>query len=123
MTPDEFIHAYETSGQRGHEHTLALIDDNAIFWFSDESCHVGKDAIQLAIRHNFDTIEGEDYRISDIVWVAQSSDIAACVFRFDWSGTIRGTQASGSGRGTLVLKRRNGSWVIVHEHLSKGPAK
>lgn len=72
------------------------------------------------IRRNFELIREETYRVSDVVWVAESSEMAACVFRFSWSGVLRGAPASGSGRGTCVLKRRGDSWVVVHEHLSKG---
>ena len=122
MTPDEFIREYETSAsEHGLEHTLSLIDENAVYWFSNETCHVGKEAIEAAIRHNFETIKEENYRISDVVWLAQSSDSAACIYRFDWSGKIDGAPVSGSGRGTTVLARRGDSWVIVHEHLSQGP--
>ena len=121
MTPDEFIREYETSNQKhGLEHTLSLIDENAVYWFSDGSCHDGKSAIEQAIRHNFETIEGEDYQINDIVWVAQSSAIAVCIYRFEWSGTVRGAPACGSGRGTSVLVNQGESWVVVHEHLSQG---
>jgi ketosteroid isomerase-like protein len=121
MTPAEFIREYENASRtHGLEHTLRLIDENAVYWFSDGSSHVGKGAIERVLRRNFDLIEGEDYRISDVVWVAQSPDLAACTYRFDWSGKVRGTPASGSGRGTSVLARRGDSWVVVHEHLSKG---
>jgi ketosteroid isomerase-like protein len=123
MTPAEFMREYETSGRVGGvEHTLRLIDDDAVYWFSDGTSHVGKDAIERAIRRNFDAIKDETYRIGDVVWVAQSPDVAACVYRFDWSGMIGGKPASGSGRGTSVLARRGDSWVVVHEHLSKGQA-
>jgi ketosteroid isomerase-like protein len=122
MTPAEFIREYETSGRvHGIEHTLSLIADNAVYWFSDGTSHVGKGAIERAIRRNADTIKGETYRISDVVWVAESADFAACIYRFDWSGMVHGNPASGSGRGTSVLDRRGDSWVVVHEHLSKGP--
>src|SRR5438874_6558799 len=123
MTPAEFMREYETSGRSGGlEYTLSLIDDTAVYWFSDGTSHVGKSAIERAIRRNFEAIKDETYRISDIVWVAQSSDVAACIYRFDWSGIVRGNPASGSGRGTSVLARRGDLWVIVHEHLSKGEA-
>lgn len=120
MTPAEFLHHYESSGRRGVEQTLKLIDDNAIYWFSDGTAHAGKPAIEQAIRRNFELIKNETYRISEAVWVEQSPDLAACVYRFDWSGTINGSPASGSGRGTTVLARKEDSWVVVHEHLSKG---
>lgn len=42
MTPAEFLRNYESSGRNGVEHTLKLIDDNAVYWFSDGTAHVGK---------------------------------------------------------------------------------
>jgi ketosteroid isomerase-like protein len=121
MTPGEFLSEYETSGRVGGvDHTLNLIDENAVYWFSDGTSHVGKAAVERAIRRNFDVIKEEVYRISDVVWIAQGTDIAVCIYRFGWSGIIRGAAMSGSGRGTMILARRNESWVVVHEHLSKG---
>ena len=121
MTPAEFMSEYANSGRTGGlQYTLSLIDDDAIFWFSDGTSHVGKDAVERVLRKNFELIENETYRISDIVWVAHSADFAACVYRFDWSGIVRGAPASGAGRGTSILARRADSWVVVHEHLSKG---
>jgi ketosteroid isomerase-like protein len=120
MTPTEFIHEYESSNRvHGLDHTLSLIDDNALYWFSDGSSHVGKRAIERVLRKNYELIQNEDYRISEIVWVAESSDLAACTYRFDWSGTVRGAFASGSGRGTSIIARRGNSWAVVHEHLSR----
>jgi ketosteroid isomerase-like protein len=121
MTPAEFLREYETSGRTGGvEHTLRLIGDDAVYWFSDGTAHVGKKAVERAIRRNAELIQAESYRISDVVWIAESVDVAACTYRFDWSGTVHGAPASGVGRGTCVLARRGDSWVVVHEHLSKG---
>ena len=121
MTPDEFIHEYEIATRsKCLEQLLRLIDDHAVYWFSNGGCHIGKAEIATAIQHNFETIENEDYRISDLVWIAQSSECAVCVYRFDWSGTINGAPAAGTGRGTSVLASGGDSWVVVHEHLSKG---
>ena len=102
------------------ERTLALIDDNAIHWIGDGSTHVGKPEIEQALRTSFETIENEEYRISEIVWVLQSADVAACIFSFEWSGSVRGSPASECGRGTSVLARKADTWVVVHESLSKG---
>ena len=121
MTPAEFMRRFETSGGTGGlDATLALIDDGAVYWFSDGTAHVGKSAIERVFRRNAELIKSDTYRISNIVWIAQSADFAACVYRFDWAGTVGGAPASGSGRGTSVLGRRGDSWVIIHEHLSKG---
>ena len=69
MTPIEFMRAYEAA-TRAHDlrRTLDLIDPNAVYWFSDGGSHVGKAAIERALRGNFEAIEGEDYRIGDIAW-------------------------------------------------------
>jgi hypothetical protein len=64
-------------------------------------------------------IAGEDYRITDVRWLASSSDAAACVYTYTWSGMIGGERRSGSGRGTNVLTRAESGWRIVHEHLSQ----
>ena len=121
MTPAEFLREYETSGRMGGvERTMTMIDDDAVYWFSDGTAHVGKAAIERVFRRNAELIRDETYEISEVAWLAESPDIAACTFRFDWSGTVRDAPASGSGRGTLVLSRRGASWVVVHEHLSKG---
>jgi ketosteroid isomerase-like protein len=120
VTPDEFLREYETSGRTGGvEMTLRMIDDDAVYWFSDGSAHVGKSAVERALRRNAEVIRDETYRISDVVWLAQSPDVAACTYRFDWSGTVHGLPSSGAGRGTCVLSRRGETWVVVHEHLSK----
>src|SRR5262245_32897487 len=121
MTPDEFLQVYATSGRTGGvEATLRLVDDDAVYWFSDGSAHVGKAAVERVLRRNADLIRDETYRISEVAWLAASADVAVCTYRFDWSGTVRGAPASGSGRGTCALARRGEGWVVVHEHLSKG---
>lgn len=121
MTPAEFLDEYAKSGRIGGvERTLRLVDDNAVYWFSDGTSHVGKSAVERAIRRNLEAIKDETYRVSDVTCVAQSSELAACIYRFDWSGLIRGNPTSGSGRGTSVLVRDGDSWVVVHEHLSRG---
>jgi uncharacterized protein (TIGR02246 family) len=121
MTPTEFISDYEVAGRtRGVDALLALIADDAVFLFSNQTSHVGKDAIRKAIQANFDTIEAETYRMSELRWLAATDALAICVYEFDWSGRIAGKPASGSGRGTTAIRRDDGAWRVVHEHLSRG---
>ena len=123
MTPDEFLREYEAAtSAHDLERTLGLIDEEAVYWFSDGASHNGREAVAKALQSNFDAIELEDYRLHDVAWLARSGEVAACTYRFAWSGVVRGRPASGSGRGTAVLTRRGESWVVVHEHLSKGAA-
>lgn len=121
MQPTEFMRAYEAA-TNAHDlaGTLGLIADDAIYLFSDRSSHIGKKAIGEALEANFNSISSETYRIHEIRWLAAAQEIAACVYRFEWSGEIDGKPASGSGRGTTVLRRIEGNWRVAHEHLSRG---
>jgi ketosteroid isomerase-like protein len=98
----------------------AMITEGAVFLFSNETTHLGKAAILKAIEYNFGAIEDETFRISNLTWLVETDDVAACIYDFNWSGKFDGKPASGSGRGTALLKRDNGGWQIVNEHLSKG---
>lgn len=121
MTPDEFMKRYEkATGSHDLEGTLQLIADDAIYFFSDTSSHVGKAAVRDVLSKNFDSIRNESYQLSGLRWLAANDDVAACVYEFSWSGEIDGEPRSGSGRGTSVLRRAETGWLVVHEHLSAG---
>lgn len=77
----------------------------------------GKAAVEPAYRKNFALIKDERYSISDVHWVSKDTSYAVCMYDFRWSGQIGGKLASGSGRGTAVLKNENGSWLLLVEHL------
>ena len=113
-----FMHAYE---QAANSHDIAqvapLIAPDAVYWFSDGS-HQGRDAVLAAIAETFATIGDEVYRIDDLEWITLCSEHAICRYRFAWTGTIDGKPRSGAGRGTNVLVRTDGTWQVLHEHLS-----
>jgi ketosteroid isomerase-like protein len=102
------------------EATLSLIDEQAVYLFSDESVHVGKRAIGKILMRNFELIEDEIYSIQNLRWLVNSGEVAVCVYDYSWSGLVRGESASGFGRGTTVLKRVPPGWKVAHEHLSRG---
>lgn len=119
--PAEFMRRYaENTDAHRLEATLAMIADDAIYLFSDGSSHVGKPAIAEVLEKNFAAIVGETYRIGGTRWLVNGGEAAACVYVFEWSGTIEGKPASGNGRGSSVLRRSGESWLVVHEHLSRG---
>ena len=99
---------------------IALLSDDAAFFYSNGSAHFGKDAIRAAIKANFDSIRDDNYATHDHVWLAQSDSAAACIYSFAWTGTMDGKPVGGRGRGTTVLRRESDGWRIVHEHLSQG---
>jgi ketosteroid isomerase-like protein len=121
QTADEFMVAYEqATNSHDIEATLSLVDDQAVYLFSDESTHVGKPAIERVLRKNFDLIKEENYAIDNLTWLVDTGEVAACVYDYSWSGLINGEPASGSGRGTTVLRRSENGWKVIHEHLSRG---
>jgi uncharacterized protein (TIGR02246 family) len=99
---------------------MALLTNDAVFFYSNGSAHFGKSAIRSAIKANFDTIKDDTYATHDHIWIAQSDSAAACMYRFAWTGTMDGKSVGGRGRGTTVLRRETDGWRIVHEHLSQG---
>lgn len=121
MTPDDFMRRYEAA-TNAHDlaGTLGLIAEDAVYLFSDRTTHIGKAAISDALAANFDNIRNETYAITGLRWPAISDTVAVCIYGFSWTGEIDGKSASGSGRGTSVLRRDDGHWLVVHEHLSAG---
>lgn len=114
-----FMQAYEKANNSHIWANVApMIADNATYWFTDGS-YTGLDEIRQAIEATFEKLQDEVYKISDLNWPVATDTVAVCTYHFSWKATIDGIKQSGSGRGTNVLEKRNGSWRIVHEHLSK----
>lgn len=114
----EFMSKYERAANTHDINQVRpLICENATYWFSDGS-HRGIAEITAAIEVTFAAIQDEIYAIHDLEWVAISTDLAVCRYRFTWTGWVDGEHRSGHGRGTNVLTRQQGTWKILHEHLS-----
>jgi ketosteroid isomerase-like protein len=119
MTAREVLAAY---AERINRHDFDLLTDliapDASFWFSDGT-HTGIAAIRAAFEATWRVMgRDEHYWLDQHQWVAEGDNAGACTYRFNW----RTPAASGSGRGTTVLKRVGDRWWIVHEHLSSSPA-
>ncbi|WP_299508276.1 nuclear transport factor 2 family protein [uncultured Roseobacter sp.] len=118
VSPKSFVKEYEHAlGTQDWSSIAPLISDDAIVIFSNGTLHAGKEAIRAAYQHNFNTIKGEEYRIENVHWLAETADAAAYSFEFHWTGVIEGREASGSGRGTAVLVRNDDRWLIAGEQL------
>lgn len=121
MGPHELLADYE---RRLGEHTFdavePLIAPDAVFWFNDGS-HSGIAAIRDAFERTFAAFPLERYWLEDVRWIASCYAAAACVYQFRWTANSGGRQVNGGGRGTTVLRLENGTWKIVHEHLSQEP--
>lgn len=118
MSAKDFVRDYEAALATQDWTVVApLISDEARVVFSNGSLLAGKEAIGAAYQHNFNTIEGEEYRVENVHWLMETADSAAYMFEFHWTGVIDGREASGSGRGTAILVRVAERWVLAGEQL------
>jgi GxxExxY protein len=118
--------ALTTYVEKLNTHTWAQIapyvTNDAVFIFT-EGTFIGHAAAKAAFEKTFALIENEIFSLHNIVWTAVTEDVAACHYVFRWKGLISGQESSGGGRGTSILRRIDGRWLIVHEHLGPYPRK
>jgi len=122
MGPHNVLKRYAT---QINEHKFSavegLISDGAIFWFSSGTFR-GKKQIQAAFEKTWSIIQNEVYWLTDIEWIASDETSAVCVYTFHWKGIVGSQEKEGLGRGTSIIRREDGNWRIVHEHLSSFPS-
>ena len=102
------------------EAALSLLTDNVVFFYSNGSAIVGKDAFASLMSANWKMVSNYDYSTMDSIWVAQSDAAACVIYSFAWSATVGDNKVGASGRGTRVLSNDGSGWRIAHEHLSAG---
>lgn len=95
---------------------------DAVFIFTEDTV-VGKAAAKASFEKTFKLIENEVFSLHDIVWTVVTEDVATCRYEFRWKGLIGGQESSGGGRGTTILRKVDGRWLVAHEHLGPYPRK
>lgn len=98
------------------------VTDDAVFIFTEDT-FVGKAAAKAAFEKTFKLIENEVFSIHDVSWTAVTGNMASCHYEFRWKGVIEGQESSGGGRGTSILRKVDGRWLIAHEHLGPYPRR
>ncbi len=118
---NQFLRAYEqASNSRDFDNVAPLIADDATFWFTNGT-FVGMAAIRAAFEDTWANIHDERYTLKDIQWVGWSTTLAICTYSFRSDGIVNGQRQVYDGHGTNVIAKRDGRWIMVHEHLSKLP--
>ncbi len=116
-----FIKKYETlTNAKKFEPLRELIDENAIYWFSDGS-YYGLKAIREAFERTWKVLKDEVYSIADITFLIQTETSAVYYYTFKSETKVKGINSIFKGRGTNVLSKIDGNWKIIHEHLSLEP--
>jgi len=99
---------------------LSLLTDDVVFFYSNGSVIIGKDAFASMMTANWKIVSDYEYSTLDSIWIGQSEVAASVIYSFAWSGVAGGGRVGGSGRGTRVLSNNGSGWLIAHEHLSTG---
>ena len=118
MTSEEFVQAWEAAlATQDWSRVEPLVHPAACVTFSNGTSHRGREAVQAAFTRNFEMIQSEPYRMSNLHWIRKDETFAVYLFEYDWKGIINGKPANGAGRGTQVLIQENGQWQLLAEHL------
>lgn len=96
------------------------VSEDAVFIFT-EGTFIGHEAAKAAFEKTFALIQNEQFSLHNVAWTAVSGEIAVCHYEFRWKGIIGGQESAGGGRGTSILRKVVGRWLIVHEHLGPYP--
>jgi ketosteroid isomerase-like protein len=116
---DTFLEAYEdAANSRQLKKVAPFIAHNAVFQFTNGT-FVGKQEIKRAFENTWGNIKDAQYTISNVRWIVATYWVSVCSYRFKSDGIVKGKRQVYEGYGTNVLKRVDGNWRIVHEHLSK----
>lgn len=89
---------------------------DVVFIFT-EGTFIGHAAAKQSFEKTFALIQNEQFSLHDISWTAVTDDVTTCHYEFRWKGLISGQESSGGGRGTSILRKVDGRWLIAHEHL------
>lgn len=117
MTHETALASYiEKLNTHAWDQIAPCVTEDAVFIFTEDT-FVGKAAAKAAFEKTFKLIENEIFSVHDIAWTAVTESMAACHYEFRWKGLIGGQESSGGGRGTSILRKVNGRWLIAHEHL------
>ena len=102
-----------------------MIDERAYFRFNDGD-FVGRKAIQAVFEKTWKgdpTVKKARFYLSDIVVITTDKTSASATYTYNWEGTQGSREFKIQGRGTRVLAHEGGRFRIVHEHLSRFPAR
>ena len=121
-----FLNHFEEVGMKEDFSLLQhMIDEQAYFRFNDGD-FVGRKAIQAVFEKTWKgdpTVKKARFYLSDIVVLTTDRASASATYTYNWEGAQGGREFKIQGRGTRVLAYEGGKFRIIHEHLSRFPAR
>ena len=102
-----------------------VIDEQAYFRFNDGD-YIGRRSIQAVFEKTWKgdpSVKKARFYLSEIVVLTTDRASATATYTYNWEGAQGTREFKIQGRGTRVLKYEGGSFRIIHEHLSRIPAR
>lgn len=94
-----------------------LIHPEARYFFSNGREMNGIDEIRKGFEDTWQRIQSEIFRTDEIRWRMVMPQAALYVYRYDWSGIVRGSYSSGEGRGIQLLRKTDEKWQVMRQRL------
>ena len=121
-----FLNHFEEVAMKEDFSLLAdMIDERAYFRFNDGD-FVGRKAIQAVFEKTWKgdpTVKKARFYLSDIVVLTTDHASATATYTYNWEGAKGSQSFKIHGRGTRVLVYEGEKFRIIHEHLSRIPAR
>lgn len=107
----------EATNSHDFKNVLPYIDEEAVFWFTKDQ-YIGISEVERYFNNTWSLIKDEVYSISDVTWIVLEENVSVCLYLYHWEGYYRDNFVSGYGKATNVFRKKNGKWLLVHEHLT-----
>jgi DNA phosphorothioation-dependent restriction protein DptG len=94
-------------------------DANAMWFDISPLKYVGWNEYKVGVKKVFANFQSLSFKLNDDMAVQRRGKVAWVTYTFSTEiGMKDGKSEKGEGRGTDVLEKRGGKWLIVHEHVS-----
>ena len=121
-----FLNHFEEVAMKEDFNLLEDMIDERAYFRSNDGDFVGRKAIQAVFEKTWrgdPTVKKARFYLSDIVVLTADKASAAATYTYNWEGAQGSREFKIQGRGTRVLAHEGGRFRIIHEHLSRLPAR
>jgi ketosteroid isomerase-like protein len=127
-TPDDVVNTVVIQRLDGiknrNPHTIRSLFDDEYTKFDDWPPFARQDA-EAALRNEFNAyhaLTNYEYEVRDYR-VTVFDDMALATFHLHYTGSMRGKRFAVTSRVTVVLRKEEGVWRVIHEHYSRFPRR
>jgi hypothetical protein len=117
-TVDAWIRAYECRDIEGFKKVLSRSETHVSWGTGKDECYVGLSGFLKCVERDFEQSEGARLKLISVYPIVHEN-WAWVAAEFEPTVIIKGIEHKLENlRGTFVLAKENGTWVIEHTHAS-----